>query len=144
MRTVLIGDHFTDQHQVCPSSNSSIGLTRDASSFEVKVHSSPATVMPHTKPEYEVAENIGLFWPLVYHLEELDRQSTITSTRHIMFAIVLIKEINSLFAMGIFNKENPIIIVSRLMFCYHLMIYTALNLNKNFCWDSKLHKLQVE
>ena len=40
----------------------------------------------------------------------------------IMFAIVLIKEVNSLFAMGIFNKENPMFInesVSRLMFCYY-------------------------
>ena len=57
----------------------------------------------------------------------------------IMLAIVMIKEISSLFAMGIFNKENSIIMdrsVSRLMFCYHSMIYTALNLNNNFCWDS--------
>ena len=57
----------------------------------------------------------------------------------IMFAIALIKEINSLFAMEIFNKENPRIVdksVSRLMFCYHSMIYTALSLNNNFCWDS--------
>ena len=49
-----------------------------------------------------------------------------------MFAIVLIKEINSLFAMGIFYKENLTFIdgsVSRLMFCYHSMIYNALNLN---------------
>ena len=55
-----------------------------------------------------------------------------------MFATLLIKEINSLFARGIINKENPIIIdesISRLMFCYHSMIYTALNLNNNFCWD---------
>ena len=57
----------------------------------------------------------------------------------IMFAVVLIKEINSLFAMGIFNKENPMIIdgsVSRLMFCYYSMIYIALKLNNSFCWDS--------
>ena len=43
----------------------------------------------------------------------------------------------SLFAKGIFNKENPLFIggsVSRLMFCYHSMIYTALNLNNNLCW----------
>ena len=32
--------------------------TRDAGGFEVKVHSNPVTVMPHTKPKYEVAENI--------------------------------------------------------------------------------------
>ena len=70
-------------------------------------------------------------------MEELDRQSTITSTH--MLTIVLIKEISRLFAMGVFNKESPIFIcrsVSRLMFCYHSMIYTALNLNNNFCWDS--------
>ena len=49
----------------------------------------------------------------------------------IMFTIVLIKEINSLFVIGI----------SRLMFCYHSMIYTASNLNNNFCWDSTSYRL---
>ena len=52
-----------------------------------------------------------------------------------MFAIVLIKEINSLFArgIGIFDKEDLIIIdgsVNRLVFCYYSMICTALNLKK--------------
>ena len=64
-----------------------------------------------------------------------------------MFAIVLIKEINSLFVMGIFNTENPaeipVIIdesVCRQMFCNHSMIYTALNLNNNFCRDSTSYR----
>ena len=49
----------------------------------------------------------------------------------------------SLFAKGIFNKENPLFIgvsVSRLMFCYHSMIYTALNLNNNLCLDSASYR----
>ena len=89
--------------------------------------------MPHTKPRYEVAENIGLFYSLVYHLRARSPVNHHIDSG-IMFAIVLIKEINSLFTMGIFNKENSIIIdgsVSRLMFCCHSMIYTALNLNNS-------------
>ena len=35
--------------------------TRDVGSFEVKVHSSPVTIMSHMKPGYKVAENVGLF-----------------------------------------------------------------------------------
>ena len=49
----------------------------------------------------------------------------------------------SLFAKGIFNKENPLFIcgsVSRLMFCHHSMIYTALNLNNNLCCDSTSYR----
>ena len=86
--------------------------------------------MPHTKRGYEVAENLGLFQPLVS--VSLGRARSPVNHHidsDIMFAIVMIKEINSLFAIGIFNIENPMIIdgsVSRLMFCYHSMIYTAL------------------
>ena len=113
--------------------------TRDASSFEVKLHFSPVTVMSHTKPGYKLSALLAISVslgrarsPVNYHIDS-----------GIMFAIVPIKEINSLFEMGIFNKENPIIIdgsVSRLMFCYHSMIYTALNLNNNFCWDSTSYR----
>ena len=49
----------------------------------------------------------------------------------------------SLFAKGIFNKENPLFIcgsVSRLMFCCHSMIYTVFNLNNNLCWDSTSYR----
>ena len=47
--------------------------------------------------------------------------------------------VSSLFANGIFNKENPLFIggsVSRLCFA----IYTALNLNNNLRWDSTSYK----
>ena len=77
--------------------------TCHASSFEVKVHSSPVTVIPHIKPGYR---NIGSSC----HLEELDCQVNHHIDSGIIFAIVPIKKINSLFAMGIFNKKNPVFI----------------------------------
>ena len=62
---------------------------RDASSFEVKVRALLAISV-----SLERARS-----PVNHHIDS-----------GIMFVIVLIKEIHSLFAMGIFNKKNPVFI----------------------------------